>query len=494
MKLKPSITAFLLFFTAITAVYSQNTAFPRLNPDPKALEYYLLGANGDYSWTALAEVSLWASGDTSTSNLEKIRAAADSIKNAADLPGSNKDRAEYILKFMHKNILKSYSLYQTRIDTMLSTGRYNCVSSAVLYTILCQSLGINTKGVMTKDHAFITIPMGDADIDVETTNAYGFDPGNRKEFHDQFGKLTGFSYVPAKNYRDRQTISRIELVSLILNNRIADHERQNQFADSVPVAIDRAALLEGNALTIDSIKETQETIFTDPRKDLMDRLFNYGAILLKAGKEEECLRWAAAASPVYPDEKRWQEFIMAATNNHLMRLIKANKHADARKFIDGQKNVLSQANYDKLDILLTDSELFSKANQIRTADDGDSVIGAVEQARKNGKVQEKRAAELITFAVQKAAASISSQPAGNWRAAIQYIEASISRLGANKELEQALKVYLGNLAADYHNRFASEWNKKNYTEAERILNEGLAEFPNDRQLLSDKQIIAKQGR
>jgi len=377
---------------------------------------------------------------------------------------------------------------------MLSTGRYNCVSSAVLYMILCQSLGINTKGVITKDHAFITIPMGETDIDVETTNAYGFDPGNRKEFHDQFGRLTGFTYVPAKNYRDRQTISQIELVSLILNNRIVDYERQNQFADAVPVAIDRAALLAGNALTIDSIKETQETIFTDPRKDLMDRLFNFGAMLLRAGREEESLRWAAAASPVYPDEKRWQELVMAAANNHLMRLINLNKRAEARLFIDGQKNVLSRANYDKLDALLVDSELLNMANQIRTAADGDSVVNAVEQARSSGKIQEKRAAELITFAVQKAASSVSTQPAGNWRAAIQYIEASLSRLGANRELEQALNVYRGNLAADFHNRFATEWNKRNYTEAERILNEGLAEFPGDRQLLSDKQIIAKQTR
>jgi hypothetical protein len=494
MKLKPPVTAFLIFFTALTTVYSQNTAFPRLTPDPKALEYYRLGKNDGYSWTALAEISLWASGDTSISNLEKIRAAADSIQKAADLPNSNKDRAEFILMFMHKNILKSYSLYQTRIDTMLSTGRYNCVSSAVLYMILCQSLGINAKGVMTKDHAFITIPMGDTDIDVETTNAYGFDPGNRKEFHDQFGKLTGFAYVPAHNYRDRQTISQIELVSLILNNRIVDYERQNLFADSVPVAIDRAALLAGNPLTIDSIKETQGTIFTDPRKDLMDRLFNFGAMLLRAGKEEESLRWAAAASPVYPDEKRWQEFIMAAVNNHMLRLINSNKQAEARLFIDEQKNVLSQANYDKLDALLVDSELFNRANQIRTVADGDSFVNAVEQARDSGKVPEKRATELITFAIQKAASYISTQPAGNWRAAIQYIEASLSRLGANRELEQALNVYRGNLATDYHNRFASEWNKKNYNEAERILNEGLVEFPNDRQLLSDKQIVARQNR
>jgi tetratricopeptide (TPR) repeat protein len=490
MKLKPSITAVLVFIIAHTAAFSQNTPFPRLQPDPKAIEYYRLGENGGYSWTALAQISLWASGDTPSSNMEKIIAAAETIKTSSDLPNTDKDRAEYILKFMHKNILKSYSLYQTRIDTMLSTGRYNCVSSAVLYMILCQSLGIHTKGVMTKDHAFITIPAGESDIDVETTNPYGFDPGNRKEFHDQFGKLTGFSYVPAKNYRDRQTISQIELVSLILNNRIADHERQNQFADSVPIAIDRAAILAGNALTV----EPRGAFLADPRKDLLDRLFNFGAMLLKAGKEEECLQWAVFASPVYPDENRWQEFIMSAANNRLTKLIRANKYADARNFIDGQRQVLSEANFNKLDALQIDAELLSRANQIHTAADGDIVVNAVDQARNSGKIAEKRAVELITFAVQKTASSISASPAKNWRPAIQYIQTALLRFGANRDLEQMLNVYRGNLVTDYHNRFAGEWNKKNYDEAERILNEGLAEFPGDRQLLNDKQTVARQNR
>jgi len=495
VKLKPSITVILAFIAVQTAVYSQNTVFPRLVPDPKALEFYRLGESGGYSWIQLAEISLWASGDNSRANLEKIRAAADTIKNAADLPDTNEGKAEYILTFMYKNLLKSYSLYQTRIDVMLSTGRYNCVSSAVLYMILCESIGVHTNGVMTKDHAFITIPIDGKDhIDVETTNAYGFDPGNRKEFHDQFGKLTGFSYVPAKNYRDRETISQIELVSLILNNRIADHERVNQFAESVPVAIDRAALLEGSVLKVDSTTETHRAIFTDPRIDLLDRLFNFGAMLLRAGKEEDCLRWAATASPIYPDEKRWQEFIMAAVNNNQTKLLKSSKYADARKFLEGQKQVLSQANYDKLESILVDSELSGKAYQIRTAADGDSVINAIDLARNGGKIPEKRAVELITFAVQKTASSVSAPPGGTWRAAIQYIEASLSRFGANRELEQALNVYRSNLATDYHNRFATEWNKKNYDEAERILNEGLREFPNDRQLLSDKQTIVKQGR
>ena len=485
----------LIFFNIQAAVHAQNrtAAFPRLEPDPKALEFYGLSERArGYSWQELAAISLWASGDTAAASLEKISAAVEKLKSAPELPASDKERAGFIMDFMHKNILKSYSLYQTRVDTIFTNGRFNCVSSAVLYMIFCEALGISTWGVITKEHAFVLVPIGELEYDVETTNPYGFDPGNRKEFHDSHGNITGFAYVPPQNYRDRQKIGKIQLISLILNNRIAEYERQNRFADAVPLAIDQAALLVGSALAVnEGAGENWGELFDDPRKTLMDKLFNFGAMLLKAGREEDCLRWAAAAAPLYPDAERWQEFVLAAASNNLTKLAKAGKLAEARDFIDRQKNLLPEGDYAQLDALLVDAELASSANKIRGAAEGDAVIAAVEQARAGGKISEQRRLELRTFAIQKTAAALSAAPGRDWRTAIQYIENAIARFGANRELEQSLKTYRSNLATDYHNRFATEWNKKNYDEAERILNAGLAEFPDERQLLADRETVNK---
>jgi len=483
---------FSLLFLILQTAHAQSGTFPRLEPDPKALDYFAQGRrNNGYSWMELAEISLWASGDSSAVNLEKIRAAAETLNKSTELPSSAKEKAEFILSFLHGNILRSYSIYQTRVDTIFTNGRYNCVSSAVLYMIFCESAGIQTSGVITKDHALVTVHIDGEDIDVETTNRYGFDPGNRKEFHDQFGRLTGFSYVPARNYRDRQTIDKIELVSLILNNRISDFERQNRYADSVPLAIDRAALLLGGSLAVTSEVYSTESLFTDPRKELMDRLHNYGAWLLRANREEDALRWADAASSKYPESDRWQDFIFAAVNNRIARFKRENRIADARNFLESRKMILTEANYTQLDIVVLDAELLRSANQIRTADEGNAVLTAVVQAHDSGKVDERRAAELTTFAIQKTASVLSAAPARDWRAAIRYIEDSIERFGGNREVEQALRTYRNNLAVDYHNRFAAEWNKRNYDEAERILIEGLAELPNDRQLLVDMETVRR---
>jgi hypothetical protein len=486
------ITSIFLISLAInTVIYGQTVSFPRLQPEKKALEYYDLGSrNNGFTWMELAQISLWASGDSSpAANIEKIRQTAQAINNSSDFPVSKKEKAEFIFTYLHRNILKTYSIIQTRVDTVFTSGRYNCVSSAVLYMILCDAAGIETSGVVTKDHAFVTVHIDGENIDVETTNRFGFDPGNRKDFHDQFGRSTGFAYVPARNYRDRQTINGIELVSLILNNRISELERSNRYSEAVPLSVDRTALLIGGSLADTYVTNSQEVLFEDPREDLMDRLFNYGAWLLKANKEEDCLRWVVAASSIYADTDRWQECTMAAVNNRIARYIKENKVTEGRNFLENQKIPLTEANYSQLDSIVTDAELLRRADQISSAADGEAVVSAIEQAR--NKIGEKRTAEIRTFAIQKTAAVLSAAPQLDWRAAIQYLEISIAAFGTNRNLEQSLRNYQENLVSDYHNRFAYEWNRKNYDEAEIILSEGLVEFPNNRQLLSDREIISR---
>jgi hypothetical protein len=478
--------------------------FPRMEPEPKALEYARLAARSEgYSWADLAEISLWASGDAGRdgpSYMRRIRAAATELQLSPELPASGRERAEYILAFTHKKFLKTYSFNQTRLDTLLSNGRYNCVSSAVLYMILAKSAGLDVSGVMTKDHAFASVHINGETIDVETTNPYGFDPGSRREFHDQFGKLTGFAYVPSRSYRDRTAISPIELVSLILSNRISELETRNHFAEAVPLSIDRAALLmgekyaerpapAGKVLAVTADTDSPALFFEDPRRDMMNRLFNYGAFLLKAGREEDCVRWVVFAAPQYPDEKRWEEFVLAAVNYRVLKMVKSGQTDAARGFLDNQKMALNPAAYALLDSMLIDTELLTIASKIRNVKEGESILAAIEQARNSKRLNDERAAELLTFTIQKTAEILSAAPVRDWLGAINYIEQAITRFGSSGELEQTLRNYRTNRAADFHNRFAAAYNKRNFDAAARILNEALAEFPDNRQLLADKKAI-----
>jgi plasmid stability protein len=139
--------------------------------------------------------------------------------------------------------------------------------------------------------------------------------------------------------------------------------------------------------------------------------------------------------------------------------------------------------------MLVDTELLNATDRIRNVSDGDNVVNSIEQARSNGRISDARARELLTFAVQKTASVLSAAPGRDWLAAIHYIENAIARFGTNRELEQALQTYRGNRSTDFHNRFAAAWNRRNFDEARRILDEGLAEFPTNRQLLSDRETV-----
>jgi hypothetical protein len=151
--------------------------------------------------------------------------------------------AERALTFLHRNLFTSYSVLQTRVDTALENGVYNCVSSAVLYLILARSVGLSVGGVRTSDHAFATVLVNGQQVDVETTNPFGFNPGARKDFTDSFGKVTGYTYVPPGNYSDRRVIGEKELLSLILYNRVSEYMDGHSFRDALQPAVSAFSLM-----------------------------------------------------------------------------------------------------------------------------------------------------------------------------------------------------------------------------------------------------------
>jgi len=164
---------------------------------------------------------------------------------------------------------------------------------------------------------------------------------------------------------------------------------------------------------------------------------------------------------------------------------------EAGIFLNANSALLTRENFMQIDIMLTDADISNRANVIRSEAEGNAMLDDIILARQSGRLPERRAAELITFTIQKTASTFAA--GRDWRAAANYVERSIARFGSSRELEQSMRTYRDNIAADFHNRFAAEWNRQNYEEAERILNEGLAEFPDNRQLLSNREIVNRHN-
>jgi tetratricopeptide (TPR) repeat protein len=356
------------------------------------------------------------------------------------------------------------------------------VSSAVLYAVLARAAALELRGVITRDHAFITLNAGNERIDIETTNPFGFDPGSRREFHDRFGRTTGFTYVPARNYQERHDLSILELVSVILSNRIAEAELSGRFYESPGLALDRAALLAVRERSLES------PFFTDPETDLKNRLMNYGAYLVRQGREEDALAWADAAFHLAPDSGLWEEFSFACLNNLLVKAVRAGKADLARSILDENQSRLGGESYAKLDLLVRDAEMVELSAR---AAGPEETAAALEALAASG-LEPARLIELREFVILTEGNRIAAGQ--GWQEAIRWLGEALERFGPSVQISNALRIYRSNRAADLHNSFADLYNKKDYAAAREWIQGALAEFPDNRQLATDLELVERTLR
>jgi hypothetical protein len=365
--------------------------------------------------------------------LKALRAEAGGIADPAA-------KGEAVLTFLHKGPLKAYSENATTLDGVLDTGVYNCVSSAVLYILAAGSLGLDVEGVRTSDHAFCSLVVGNRKIDVETTNPYGFDPGNKKEFKDSFGRATGYAYVAPGGYGDRRAIGARSLVGLVLSNRASLLERAGRFAEATKLGADYDELCRD----------------ADSRAFLLDRVNNLVAALQSRRDFSGAEAAARAAAAALPGEPRLAE--LAATTL-----------AD-----------------------LGEVELVQAANALPFAD----AVAAADRIFAAGRVGASRYAQAITAIYGNEAGRRGS--AGDWLGAAALADAGIAKLAAVAKaaspagaasgdggLAQVAKAMRRNFVVEAHNRFARLYNSGDYKGAAAAIEEALASMPDDPSLVRD---------
>ncbi|OQX29765.1 MAG: hypothetical protein B0D92_01945 [Spirochaeta sp. LUC14_002_19_P3] len=386
--------------------------------------------------------------------------------------GNSRIDGEAVLQWMHNNVLKRYIEEQTRMDVLLDSGEYNCVSSAVLYLILTRSIGLNTFGVVTADHAFCRIPDAEEKgIDVETTNSYGFDPGSRREVLDLIEGQTGFAYVPPGNYSRRRDVNDREIVSLIYQNRIAGLQKRKQWEPAVGLALDRWVLSGSDSARNDFITALNNIAAeADIKGRFMEVLpvLNEGAVLLGANHGLE--------------KTAYKLF-----NNAFARYWNANQLDKAQQLIDSLSgSPLLRAD----DIEAKRREILARtvANSIKNSSFSESVA-LLEKALADGAIAEKRWEELSLYVWSNEANRLSA--GGNWLKGWNFLKDAPQALSDIPKWKNLLRTYEYNTSTVYHNRFVKAVQKKQWTEAEKIVSEGLSLFPDNANLKKDKATLSK---
>ncbi len=84
--------------------------------------------------------------------------------------------------------------------------------------------------------------------------------------------------------------------------------------------------------------------------------------------------------------------------------------------------------------------------------------------------------------------------AGDWAKAAAIAQSGADSLSGNAELSRMATAYRANHAIAFHNDFAAYWNAGDFAAARRVVEEGLALYPNDARLKSDLSALQRIGK
>lgn len=465
-------TAFAaLALMAPAPLTAQQDGEVRVRPSPEILETGTLkeplGAD------AFLEAALLLSGGTRDERdraREILAGVSEAAARSIPEPSSPEDKAEALLGFLHTKLLRRYVENQTRVDTAVLTGDYNCVSSAILYAYLAKKTGLEVYGIRTTDHALCAVDVPGRAVDVETTNRYGFDPGSKKEFLDSFGRITGYAYVPPSRKDARRALGDREFLGLILSNRIAELELRGRWTESVGLAFDYDALVGT----------------PDSRTFLLDRISNHVAGRHARSDWDGAFAVLASASSTLGTEPRLSELEAVTAQAAL------SWFGSRRDWEGGLAYALrvppSAAGDPRVKELLRVLAEGRLRDSIRSRPFSDAVA-EVETAVDSGILDPRGRAELLEY-LYGTEANASAKRDG-WLAGISVLEDGLSRVPGSEALASARRVFRSNWTAEVHNRFAAHFNARRFEEAGRTLEEALTLDPGNPTLIKDLELLRK---
>ncbi|WP_455383152.1 hypothetical protein [Salinispira pacifica] len=422
------------------------------------------------SWAERVRLSLIASGvrqEDLAGYQQKIAALVDEAKTATvGLDAAS--RADKLLQLLHQKTLGTYSFYQTRVDVLLDTGSFNCVSSATVYNLVAEAIGLKTAAVSTTDHAFSQVVLPDRTVDVETTSALGFDPGQKREFHDAFGKLTGFAYVPPGNYSRRTLIDDRGLIALILQNLMTEAQSKGDNVTPVGLAWDVRALepgAEADALVVRSYQ-------------------NYLVDLNNRAEYQRGLQIVTRLESKVGRSGQTDQLAAAFAQNLITARISAGDYSGARDAAASwaARTSRTRPQWDAMILKAQAQSEYQKKGWAATMDWLTGYSGSNPQEVPQIRVS------LTLQELQRRMAG------GRWEEALGFWYGLPSALKSDAQISRLRDVLVYNAAVEYHNRFASLMNRGSTEQARSVLEEGLRRFPDSPLLKQDAAELARRGQ
>jgi len=184
---------FILIFIFIYA-YSYEFISKFLSMDTNSPEYRVIKNPEAFSLEKSALIISGLKEDSQSNLLDRISNFEAGISNEIYDRSNPEKTARFLFLQMHKNFLKEYDQSETTIESAFYSGKFDCLTSTILYNSILEDFGIEAGAVILPTHVFSVLNLNGREIHIETTIPYGYDIGSDTEAQETFKKLTGFSY------------------------------------------------------------------------------------------------------------------------------------------------------------------------------------------------------------------------------------------------------------------------------------------------------------
>jgi tetratricopeptide (TPR) repeat protein len=226
-------------------------------PPPRGLELRLLNdaKDGILNDVDLVSAALVASGvsdaDVAAEKARVERAVAGPRARAKTQKDARK-RGATLLSALHETLFRRYVEDQSRVDAVVGTGEYNCLSSAVVFVIAADGLVDNPRGMMALTHAFVRADVSGKPVDVETTTKDGFAVDREAlvtvEYLRRLGVGDGLSEAQRlADLKNPQEVPTLGLIAGLYSNRGVLAIRRGDI-EGAALAFDRATRLSTGPL------------------------------------------------------------------------------------------------------------------------------------------------------------------------------------------------------------------------------------------------------
>lgn len=239
-------------------------------------------------------------------------------------------------------LIDGYDSEQSRVSAIFHHGRFNCISSAMLYVVLARYIDLNVEGVVTAHHAFIQIKGENGRrIEVETTSNKGYGLTHDENFYrtgfTRFSLSRNLSVPTYADYMKRRVLPPYRFIAENMNHQhtvkarmnASNRQRLNEMIGYLDSETAASQLIRLNALTNACIRLVGKK--TDAGAD---RMFSVLDAVLRHVKARE---WIDHARP--PEIAKIRERIGA------LHLMLGHLHMKADRFPAARHQYTSALNW-----------------------------------------------------------------------------------------------------------------------------------------------------